>query len=251
MPGPAATGKARAFCDEVPVENVEACKKYIIKLRYSIRAIAEKAGFAVEEMEKGKTVRKFGEAVCSKVTSQSETEECKNLKDEAQEKFAQLMGGPVGPEFSQSAQNKNAVKVVVVNATQPKKVEEPVERAATCVKIAKAGEKLGKECDALIMSGRKFVMGRMMELGKTEVAPSPEAKTVIAQGRSICEQLKDTACLDKVSEVRAKVVALQKEAEETIAKKNAILGKTGASGPAAAAADKTPEEKLAEAENDF
>ena len=122
-----------------------------------------------------------------------------------------------------------------MNATAPEPPQMERERPAVCAKLALSSEKLAKECDSVVKAGILGVNKRMKALNKMDVQPDEEAKTVIAQGRSICKKIGDEECSKIVSEARSKLVALQKEADETAAKKAAILGVTGASGASGAA----------------
>lgn len=236
--GPASTGKARAFCDEVPEENIEACKKYIIKTRYAIRAIAEKAGLKAEELEAGKTAKRFAIAVCDKVTSESETEECKALKEEMTKSYARLMGGPVGKDFSKSAGAPVPANTTTVVVTAPSAAPPAMdERAKTCVTMALVSEANAKECDVILKGVRKMVANCVNGTGKT-FTPAATAVTVLEKSQDICQQMDDSECSAKVSEARAKITTLKAATAEIKAKKAAqvaaAMGITGATGAASA-----------------
>jgi len=261
--GPASTGKARAFCDEVPEVNVEACKKFIVNLRYTVRAIAEKAGMDAAPMEKGKTASAFMKAVCDTVKGPSEVEECSVLLAKTSKDKATLMAGPVGPEFTKVGGATGPAKAAAAAATGSatgaaaagaKKAGAAdgamAERAKVCTAIAKTSETDAKTCDAIIKGAKAKVSELVAASGKTP--PTPKA-TLPALDKllSVCEFLGDANCAEKVSEGKAKVATLKAAADAkkqkiADAKKVATLleaatqGSTGATGGATGAAAVAP-----------
>jgi hypothetical protein len=222
--GPDSTAKARALCDEVPEENVEPCKKFIIKMRYETRAIAEKAGLEAAELEAGRTGQGFLKATCELVKSPSETEECQTLKATFQTKLAALMAGPVGPDFSKSApkpQPPNATIIVVNNTKAP--VKQVEERAKVCSEMAKLSKLNAKECDVIIKDV-KAAVATAKEANPSKKVVVPTEGSVLAKSSAICLQLEDAACTKAVLSSKAAMTQLQTASQAEAAAK----GMTGA-----------------------
>lgn len=197
---PKPVSRLTEICNSMLASNIEVCKKFIVKEKFGLLALADKAGVGnASALETNLTMRAFVNAVCELITSPAESDDCRQLKAELSLGLAQLAAGPVPSSFSRTGPVQAAPSPAPVVVTL-------VERAPRCSKLEDAvGAAAGAECDLLVASVRQAVQAAVTAAGRKV---SGEGSTFLERSRSVCLKLENLQCLATIAAAKARLDAL-------------------------------------------